>query len=63
MSIWLAQVILAALFLLHGLLLLALPAPMRRQMASLLGGPRFFRFICSRVADGRREHRAGSSGY
>jgi DoxX-like family len=45
MSIWLAQLILAAVFLLHGLVLLALPAPMRRQMASLPGGPPFFRFI------------------
>ncbi len=45
MSIWIAQVILAALFLLHGLILLALPTPMRRQMASLPGGPPFFRFI------------------
>ncbi len=45
MSIWIAQLILAALFLFHGLLLLALPTPMRRQMASLAGGPPFFRFI------------------
>jgi uncharacterized membrane protein YphA (DoxX/SURF4 family) len=45
MSIWLAEVILAAVFLLHGLMLLALPAPMRKQMASLPGGPPFFRFI------------------
>jgi len=45
MSIWFAQLILAALFLLHGLMLLALPTPMRRQMASLPGGPPFFRFI------------------
>jgi hypothetical protein len=45
MSIWLAQVILAALFLLHGLTLLVLPTPIRRQMASLPGGPPFFRFI------------------
>jgi uncharacterized membrane protein YphA (DoxX/SURF4 family) len=45
MSIWLAQVILAAVFLLHGLMLLALPTPMRKQMASLPGGPAFFRFI------------------
>lgn len=45
MSIWLAQLILAAVFLLHGLTLLALPAPMRKQMASLPGGPPFFRFI------------------
>jgi uncharacterized membrane protein YphA (DoxX/SURF4 family) len=45
MSFWLAQLILAALFLLHGLMLLALPTPMRRQMASLPGGPPFFRFI------------------
>jgi len=45
MSIWLAQVILAAVFALHGLMLLALPTPMRKQMASLPGGPPFFRFI------------------
>ena|SRR5437879_5980524 len=45
MSIWIAQLILAALFLLHGLMLLALPTPVRRQMASLPGGPPFFRFI------------------
>ena len=45
MSIWLAQLILAALFLLHGLMLLALPTPMRKQMASLPGGPPFFRLI------------------
>ena len=45
MSIWLTQLILAALFLLHGLMLLVLPAPVRRQMASLPGGPPFFRFI------------------
>src|SRR5436309_490509 len=35
MSIWLAQVILAAVFLLHGLLLLLLPTTIRKQMASL----------------------------
>src|SRR5438128_8409108 len=45
MSIWIAQLILAARFLLHGLMLLALPTTMRRQMASLPGGPPFFRFI------------------
>ena len=45
MSIWLAQLLLAALFLLHGLMLLVLPAPVRRQMASLPGGPPFFRFL------------------
>jgi uncharacterized membrane protein YphA (DoxX/SURF4 family) len=45
MSIWLAQVILATVFLLHGVMLLALPTPMRKQMASLPGGPPFFRFI------------------
>ena len=45
MSIWLAQLILAAVFLLHGLMLLALPTPMRKQMAGLPGGPPFFRFI------------------
>jgi hypothetical protein len=45
MSVWLAQLLLAALFLFHGLMLLVLPAPVRRQMASLPGGPPFFRFI------------------
>ena len=45
MSIWLAQVILAAVFALHGLMLLVLPTPMRKQMASLPGGPPFFRLI------------------
>jgi hypothetical protein len=45
MSVWFAQLLLAALFLLHGLMLLVLPAPVRRQMASLPGGPPFFRFI------------------
>jgi hypothetical protein len=45
MSIWLPQLLLAALFLLHGLMLLVLPTPVRRQMASLPGGPPFFRFI------------------
>ena len=45
MSIFLAQLILGAVFLLHGLMLLALPTPMRKQMASLPGGPPFFRFI------------------
>jgi hypothetical protein len=45
MSIWLAQLILSAVFLLHGLILLILPAPMRKQMAGLPGGPPFFRFI------------------
>lgn len=45
MSLWFAQLLLAALFLLHGLMLLVLPAPVRRQMASLPGGPPFFRFI------------------
>src|SRR5437870_893350 len=34
MSIWLAQVILAAVFLLHGLLLLVLPTPMRNTILS-----------------------------
>src|SRR3981081_3240113 len=37
MSIWLAQLILAGVFLLHGLILVIL--------ASLPGGPPFFRFI------------------
>ena len=45
MSVWLAQLLLAAVFFLHGLLLLALPTPMRKQMASMPGGPPFFRFI------------------
>ena len=45
MSIFRGQLILGAVFLLHGLLLLALPTPMRTQMASLPGGPPFFRFI------------------
>jgi hypothetical protein len=45
MSIWLAQLILSAVFLLHGLILLILPAPMRKQMSGLPGGPPFFRFI------------------
>ncbi|MBV9174112.1 MAG: DoxX family protein [Chloroflexi bacterium] len=36
---------LAALFLLHGLTVLVLPRPVRTQMASLPGGPPFFRFI------------------
>jgi DoxX-like family len=45
MSIWLAQLILAVLFLIHGLMLLVLPTPLRSRMASLPGGPPFFRFI------------------
>ncbi len=45
MSIWLAQLILALLFLIHGLMLLVLPTPLRSRMASLPGGPPFFRFI------------------
>jgi thioredoxin reductase len=45
MSIWLAQLILAALFLIHGVAMLVLPTPLRRQLASLPGGPPFFRFI------------------
>src|SRR5579859_8019180 len=45
MSIWLAQLLLAGVFFLHGVILLVLPAPMRKQMASLPGGPPFFRFI------------------
>jgi uncharacterized membrane protein YphA (DoxX/SURF4 family) len=40
-----ASTVLAVIFFLHGLLLLALPAPVRKQMASLPGGPPFFRFI------------------
>jgi uncharacterized membrane protein YphA (DoxX/SURF4 family) len=45
MTIALAQTILAAVFVLHGLMLVMLPTPMRKQMASLPGGPSFFRFI------------------
>lgn len=45
MTIWFAQLLLAALFLLHGVMLLVLPAPVRRQMSSLPGGPPFFRLI------------------
>jgi DoxX-like protein len=45
MSVWLAQLLLAALFLMHGFTLLVLPTPVRRQMSSLPGGPPFFRFI------------------
>ena len=45
MTVWYAQLILAALFLLHGLMMLVLPAPLRRQLSSLPGGPPFFRFI------------------
>ena len=45
MSIWLAQLILAILFLIHGLMMLVLPPPLRSRMASLPGGPPFFRFI------------------
>jgi hypothetical protein len=45
MSIWLAQLILAALFLIHGVAMLVLSTPLRRQLASLPGGPPFFRFI------------------
>ena len=45
MTLELAPTILAALFLLHGIILLVLPPPTRKQMASLPGGPRFFRFI------------------
>jgi len=41
----LAPAALAVIFLLHGLLLLVLPARVRTQMASLPGGPPFFRFI------------------
>jgi hypothetical protein len=41
----LAPTVLAAVFFLHGLLLLVLPAPVRKQMASLPGGPPLFRFI------------------
>ena len=35
MSVWMAQLILAVLFVVHGVMLLVLPAPIRRQMASL----------------------------
>ena len=45
MTVWYAQLTLAALFLLHGLMMLVLPAPLRRQLSSLPGGPPFFRFI------------------
>jgi uncharacterized membrane protein YphA (DoxX/SURF4 family) len=45
MTVWYAQLILAALFLLHGLMMLVLPAPLRKQLSSLPGGPPFFRFI------------------
>jgi DoxX-like family len=45
MQLDLAPTILAAIFFLHGLLLLVLPTPVRKQMASLPGGPPFFRFI------------------
>jgi uncharacterized membrane protein YphA (DoxX/SURF4 family) len=45
MTVWLAQVLLAVLFLLHGILLLVLPARLRTQMSTLPGGPPFFRFI------------------
>jgi hypothetical protein len=41
----LAQTVLAALFSLHGIVLLVLPAPVRRHMSSMPGGPPFFRFI------------------
>jgi hypothetical protein len=40
-----ATTILAILFAVHGVVLLVLPGPMRTQMASLPGGPRFLRFI------------------
>jgi hypothetical protein len=40
-----APTVLAVIFFLHGVLLLVLPAPVRKQMASLPGGPSFFRFI------------------
>ena len=45
MQIDIAPTVLAGIFLLHGVLLLVLPAPVRRQMASLPGGPAFLRFI------------------
>jgi hypothetical protein len=45
MNAGIAPTVLAALFGVHGLVLLVLPAPMRKQMASLPGGPPFFRFI------------------
>ena len=41
----LLSTLLAALFLLHGVVLLVLPRPVRAQMASLPGGPPFFRLI------------------
>src|SRR5919201_2729351 len=45
MTVEFAPTILAAVFFLHGVLLLVLPAPVRTQMATLPGGPPFFRFI------------------
>ena len=44
-TIEIASAIVAVVFFLHGLLLLVLPARVRTQMASLPGGPPFFRFI------------------
>lgn len=45
MTAQLASTILAAVFFLHGVLLLVLPRSVRTQMASLPGGPPFFRLI------------------
>ena len=45
MTTEIASTILAVVFLLHGLLLLALPKPLQRQMSNLPGGPPFLRFI------------------
>jgi hypothetical protein len=40
-----APTALGGIFFLHGVLLLVLPAPVRKQMAGLPGGPPFFRFV------------------
>ena len=45
MTVWLAQVVLAVVFLLHGILMLVLPARLRAQMSTLPGGPPFYRLI------------------
>jgi uncharacterized membrane protein YphA (DoxX/SURF4 family) len=45
MAAQLAPIILAAVFFLHGVLMLALPRRVRAQMASLPGGPPFLRLI------------------
>ena len=45
MATEIAPTILGVIFFLHGVLLLVLPAPVRKQMADLPGGPPFFRFI------------------